>query len=135
MRLPLILALLAIAAPATAAAPIQGRWYTTERDSIITVAPCGPALCGRITTFLRKPDRPNPVDSNNPDPALRTRPILGMSVLNGFTDKGKDWRGRIYDPRSGRSYKSIVSRAADGSLQVKGCVAFICRTQIWKPVR
>ncbi|WP_375428035.1 DUF2147 domain-containing protein [uncultured Sphingomonas sp.] len=139
MRMPLLVAAIALAAPAFAAAPIGGRWITVERDSIVTVAPCGGALggklCGRITTFLKRPPTANPVDTKNPDPALRGRPILGMAVLSGFADAGKDWRGRIYDPRSGRSYKSIVSRNVDGTLKVQGCVAFLCRTQVWTPTR
>ena len=53
-------------------------------------------------------------------------------MLSGFTDQGKDWRGRIYDPRSGRSYKSILSREADGTLKVQGCIAFFCKTQVWR---
>lgn len=134
MRSP-ILALALIAAPAAAADPIAGRWYTVERDSIITVGPCGRALCGRITRFLKAPATPNPVDRNNPDPSLRARPVLGLAVLSGFTDSGKDWRGRIYDPRSGKSYRSIVSRNADGTLKVQGCVAVFCRTQVWAPAR
>ena len=131
----LALAAPALAAPAFAAAPIAGRWVTVEGDSVVTIGPCGATICGRITTFLRRPSTPNPLDVNNPDPALRRRPILGMAVLSGFADKGKDWRGRIYDPRSGRNYKSIVSRQPDGSLKVQGCVAFLCRTQVWQPAR
>ena len=133
---PLVVALLA--APAGAAAPIAGRWTTAEADSVVTIAPCaggGAKLCGRITTFLRKPDRPNPTDRNNPDPALRGRPVLGMAVLYGFADAGRDWRGRIYDPRSGKNYKSILTREADGTLKVQGCIAFFCRTQVWRQAR
>lgn len=128
--LPLALALLA--APAGAAAPIAGRWITAEGDSIVTLGPCGSKTCGRITAFLRKPDPPNPTDRNNPDPALRARPIMGMAVLYDFADAGRDWRGRIYDPRSGKSYKSILSRQADGTLKVQGCIAVFCRTQVWR---
>ncbi|WP_375403891.1 DUF2147 domain-containing protein [uncultured Sphingomonas sp.] len=140
MRTTLLLAAIALAAPAYAAAPIAGRWVTVEGDSVVTVGPCGAGaagakLCGRITTFLKRPPTPNPVDTNNPDPALRGRPILGMAVLSGFTDAGKDWRGRIYDPRSGKSYKSILRRNGDGTLKVQGCVAFLCRTQLWRPAR
>lgn len=135
MRTPLFLAALALAAPAYAAAPITGRWITVEGDSIVTIGPCGGKLCGRITTFLRRPPTANPVDGKNPDPALRGRPILGLAVLSGFADAGKDWRGRIYDPRSGKSYKSILSRNADGTLKVQGCIAFFCQTQLWKPAR
>lgn len=128
-------ALVALSALSWAAQPIAGRWVTPEGDSIVTIAPCGAQLCGRITTFLRKPDTPNPVDRNNPDPKLRGRPVLGMAVLTGFSDAGKEWRGRIYDPRSGRSYKSILRRNADGTLNVQGCIAFLCRTQVWRPAR
>ena len=139
MRMPLLLAALALATPAHAAAPIAGRWITVEGDSIVTIGPCGGAgggkLCGRITTFLKRPPTANPVDGKNPDPALRGRPILGLAVLSGFADAGKDWRGRIYDPRSGKSYKSILGRNADGTLKVQGCIAFFCQTQLWKPAR
>ena len=136
MRISLFLAALALAAPAHAAAPIAGRWITVEGDSIVTIGPCGGGkLCGRITTFLERPSTPNPLDTNNPDPALRRRPIMGLAVLSGFSDAGKDWRGRIYDPRSGKSYKSILSRKADGTLKVQGCIAFLCQTQVWRPAR
>jgi uncharacterized protein (DUF2147 family) len=133
MRIPLFLAAIALAAPAHAAAPIAGRWITVEGDSIVTIGPCGGGkLCGRITTFLKRPPNANPVDNKNPDPALRGRPILGLAVLSGFSDAGKDWRGRIYDPRSGKSYKSILSRNPDGTLKVQGCIAFFCQTQLWR---
>jgi uncharacterized protein (DUF2147 family) len=66
---------------------------------------------------------------------LRTRPILGMPILSGFVDKGNDWRGTIYDPRNGKTYKSIVSKNTDGTLAVKGCIAFFCQTQKWTPAR
>ena len=58
-----------------------------------------------------------------------------MPILSGFADAGGDWRGRIYDPRNGKSYKSIVSKNADGSLKVQGCIAIFCQTQLWKPAR
>jgi len=74
-------------------------------------------------------------DVHNTDVALRQRPILGLPVLTGFQEDGESWRGRIYDPRSGRTYRSVVSRNADGTLRVQGCVAVICRTQTWRPAR
>lgn len=132
MRSTLLLVFTFLAAPVQAAEPIAGRWVTPESDSIVTIGPCGAKSCGRITRFLKPPPTPKPTDRNNPDPALRGRPVLELAVLTGFTDRGEDWRGRIYDPRSGRSYRSILSRNADGTLKVKGCVAFLCRTQTWR---
>ena len=43
--------------------------------------------------------------------------------VTGFTDGGHLWNGRIYDPKSGKSYKSKLNRNPDGTLTVQGCVA------------
>lgn len=123
------------AASADAATPIAGRWMTEEKTAIVTVGPCGSNVCGRLTTLLKQPPSGPPVDSNNPDPALRRRPLEGLVILAGFADKGDDWRGKIYDPKSGKTYKSILKRESDGTLKVQGCIAFFCRTQRWTPVK
>lgn len=135
-RFALALVVLAgTAAPSWAATPIAGRYLTADSAGIVQVAPCGRATCGRLVQILKaKPGAPK-VDLNNRDPSLRTRPIQGIAILSGFTDHGGDWRGTIYDPRNGRSYKSIVSRNPDGSLKVQGCIAFFCQTQRWTPAR
>lgn len=138
MRLvPIAIFLLAssLAASADAATPIAGRWLTEGGKAVVVVAPCGAQLCGRIERVLKAPPGATGRDTNNPDKALKSRPIVGVAVLSGFADAGGDWRGRIYNPEDGKSYKSIVSRAADGSLSVKGCIAFFCRTQRWTPAR
>jgi uncharacterized protein (DUF2147 family) len=123
------------AASADAATPIAGRWMTEEKTAIVTVGPCGSNVCGRLTTLLKQPPSGPPVDSNNPDPALRRRPLEGLVILSGFADKGDDWRGKIYDPKSGKTYKSILKRESDGTLKVQGCIAFFCRTQRWTPLK
>jgi uncharacterized protein (DUF2147 family) len=99
------------------------------------VGPCGGTVCGRLTQILKSQPGAPKTDVANSDPALRTRPILGMPILSGFVDKGNDWRGTIYDPRNGKTYKSIVSKNTDGTLAVKGCIAFFCQTQKWTPAR
>ncbi len=128
-------ALLLAAAPATAAVPIDGRWVVEDGTAVIAVGRCGTVTCGRIERMLHAPTTAPRTDVHNPDPALRDRPFVGISVLSGFADAGDDWRGRIYDPKSGRTYKSIVRRQPDGSLKVQGCIAFICQTQHWTPVK
>ncbi|KQR87508.1 DUF2147 domain-containing protein [Sphingomonas sp. Leaf343] len=124
----------ATATPILATTPIAGRWITEEKTAIVTIGPCGAAICGRLTTLLKQPPSGPPVDSNNPDPKLRQRPLEGLVILSGFTEKGDDWRGKIYDPRSGKTYKSILKRDANGTLKVQGCIAFFCRTQRWSLV-
>ena len=127
-----LLAALALAAPAAAADPIAGRWVTEERDAVVTIGECGAKLCGRISRFLvTPPGGADQRDINNPDRALRTRKLLGLPVLSGFQEDGDEWRGRIYDPKSGKSYRSVVRRLSATRLEVKGCIGPFCQTQIW----
>lgn len=132
MRLWAAAALLGVAAAGPA--PVTGRWLTTEGKALVEIGPCGALLCGRITRVLKPRPGGPPVDVNNPDPALRTRPIAGIVVLSGFRPDGDRWRGRIYDPESGRSYRSELIRTG-GVLKVKGCIGPFCRTQQWSAVR
>lgn len=128
-------ALLLAAAPPTAAAaaqPIAGRWITAGKTAIVEIAPCGAHRCGTIVRLLG-PSRggADPRDANNPDAKLRTRRIVGLPILTGFVDKGEDWRGQIYDPNSGKTYRSVVKVGGDGTLDVKGCVGPFCSKQVW----
>jgi uncharacterized protein (DUF2147 family) len=118
---------------ANAAKPIAGRWVTEEGDAIVTIGKCGSATCGRISKFLvPPPDGPDQRDIYNPDPEKQKRRLMGLPVLTGFTEEEELWRGRIYDPKSGKSYRSVVRRKAADRIEVKGCIAFFCQTQIWK---
>jgi uncharacterized protein (DUF2147 family) len=122
------LATMAYAAPAS----ITGRWVTKEKDAVIEISPCGAAMCGRIAKYLKTP--PNGADQkdvNNPDKSLRTRKILGISILQNLKGKEKDWHGTIYDPRNGKSYRSVVFLAKNGTLTVKGCLGPLCQSQTW----
>ncbi len=115
-----------------AAAAINGRWLTQDRDAIVEVGPCGTTICGRIAKFLVRPPQGNDQkDDNNPDPKMRSRKLLGMSVFYGMKAVGNEWKGTIYDPKSGKSYRSVVFLAKNGTLKVKGCVGPICQGQNW----
>ena len=135
MRALILMPALAIAASAAAApAPITGRWLTEGGKALVEVAPCGQQLCGRIVRVLKyTPGKPH-TDVQNPDASLRNRPIEGITILTGFTAGDDRWRGRIYDPESGRNYRSELI-AAGNTLQVKGCIAVFCRTQTWARAR
>lgn len=129
-------ALVAMATPALANGPISGRWITQEKDAVISVTKCGASLCGRVVKFLKiPPDGVNQRDGNNPNPKLRTRKVMGMPILSGFKQDGKLWRGKIYDPNSGKTYRSIVRRKSATVLEVKGCVGPFCQTQLWRKAR
>lgn len=133
LRLLAVGAALGCAAPALATDAVAGRWVTAEKDGVILIAPCGKALCGTIERFLVPPPQGlDQRDVNNPDAKLRTRKLLGMPILSGFTADGDQWRGRIYDPKSGKSYRSVIRRKGANVLEVKGCIGPFCQTQEWK---
>lgn len=133
-RVVSIILALAMAPPAGAAAPITGKWFTVGNRSIVDIAPCGAMLCGKLARIL-VPVKGTGNDTNNPDAAMHNRPLIGLNILSNFKDAGKQWEGRIYDPEHGKTYRSIVFRNGDGTLAVKGCIAFFCQTQTWKPVK
>ena len=106
-----------------AAASIKGRWTTKEKDSVVEISACGSAMCGRVSKFLRTP--PGGVDqkdTKNPKKDLRTRKILGIAVLHSLKADGDKWRGTIYDPRNGKSYRSVVYLQKNGNLDRKSVV-------------
>ena len=137
MRIVAALAAMTLAAGAVAAAapaPIAGRWISADGKALVAIGPCGALLCGRIVRVLKvDPTKPT-TDVNNPDRALRSRPIVGMVFLTGFKPDSDRWRGRIYDPQSGKSYRSELVRDG-GLLKVKGCIGPFCRTQSWTAAR
>lgn len=122
-------------AAAHAATPITGQWLTEGGKAIVTIANCGKGVCGHVTKVLKPNPKGPTVDARNPDPAKRNRPIEGLQILANFTDEGSDWRGTIYSPEAGKEYKSYLKRQPDSTLQVKGCIAVFCKTQVWKPMK
>lgn len=125
---------LGLGVAAWAAEPITGRWVTADKDAVVLIAPCGTALCGTIERFLVAPPQGNDQrDVNNPDPAKRKRRLLASTpILSAFTEEPDLWRGQIYDPKSGKSYRSVIRRKGGSMLEVKGCLGPFCQTQVWR---
>ena len=130
----LVIALLPLSAQA--AAPVTGRWVTESRDGVVEIYQCGSMICGKLAKFLVSP--PSGVgqkDIHNPNKSLRGRTILGMNILTGFKEAGDEWKGQIYDPKSGKTYRSVVYKGKSGNLVVKGCIGPFCQAQTWTVAR
>lgn len=131
-----IAGLLVLPSQAVAADSISGRWITQERDAVVEIKQCGSVTCGRIARFLiTPPDGADQRDINNPDANLRKRKLLGLPILTQFREDGSKWRGRIYDPNNGKSYRSVVKRTGPNTLEVSGCIGPFCQTQTWRRAR
>jgi len=128
-----VFAIAALAVPALAAEPIAGQWVTQDRKAVVTIGQCGASTCGKISRFLvAPPDGADQRDINNPDEAKRSRKLMGLPVLTDLRQDGDLWRGDIYDPETGKTYRSVIRRKGANTLEVKGCIAVFCQTQTWK---
>lgn len=135
LAVPAAAAVLLLAAAAARAQSPIGTWETGE--SHVEIYECGERLCGRIVA-LDEPldaDGKAKTDKNNPDPALRSRPVIGMDLIAGFSRKSdREWvGGRIYDPRDGKTYKCKMGVQDDGILKVRGYLgmSLFGKTVVW----
>lgn len=133
-RIPLVVAAFLLVG-ATHAAPeaICGRWLTADKEGLVHVyIDAHGKLAGRIVGGSGPSDR----DAKNPDPALRSRPVLGLKLMQGFSRDGDVWKGgEIYDPDEGKTYKATVRLAENdsGKLLLRGYVGLpmFGRTEEW----
>ena len=123
---------------------ILGLWNTSEKESKIEIFKCGDKYCGRIA-WLEEPNYPADddggmagrpiVDRRNPNPHFRTRPLVGLQIMEGFTYVGKNiWaKGTIYSPRVGKNYKCQMTLSAPDHLEVRGFIGIplLGGTSIW----
>ena len=137
----LALATLPAAFAEDAASPI-GTWVTGKGGAHIQIKDCGGKLCGTIV-WLKNPLDKNgkdSVDSKNPDPSLRTRKLLGLTMLSGFAHDSDDsnvWSGgEIYNPSNGKTYSCKLTMQTPSTLLVRGYVglSIFGETQTWTRV-
>ena len=118
-----------------------GVWLHANKRIRVEIAPCGDRLCGKIVWFRWPNDAQGLplVDLKNADPALRTRPLLGLTVLKGLRRAGgRTWEdGEIYNPDDGVDYRALMSIEDNGTLRVRAFVLFplLGKTQIWTRIR
>lgn len=129
--------LLLLASLASASDPL-GRWKTIDDEtgqakSIVEISRASDGtLSGTVVEILQSDKGPNPV-CDECSGARKDQPIQGMTILWGMSPKGDEWSGgTILDPAKGRTYRSKMQMHGEDRLGVSGCVAFICREQVWQ---
>ncbi|MCT8970555.1 DUF2147 domain-containing protein [Microbaculum marinisediminis] len=135
----LIALLCTTAAGAESQTPV-GTWLHANRRIQVEIYPCGNVLCGRIVWFKWPNDAQGVplVDLKNRNPALRSRPLLGLTVLRGLRRAGQNtWTdGRIYNPDDGVDYQAEMSMRDDNTLRLRAYVLLrtLGKTLIWTRV-
>jgi uncharacterized protein (DUF2147 family) len=137
-----MLATLVVAVPAGAQSPTPvGVWLHPNGRIKVAIAPCGDRLCGKLVWFHRPNDAQGQplVDFKNTNPALRKRPLLGLTILRGLRRTGeRSWSGgRIYNPDDGVDYRAKMTILNSGKLRVRAYVLLplLGKTFIWTRVR
>lgn len=130
----LALALLPVAAFAQSS-PV-GRWKTIDDEtgkvkSIVEITETNGTLQGKVVEVLQSDRGPNPV-CDKCEGANKNKPVKGMTILWGLKKDGNQWTGgTVLDPAKGKTYKSKVKLLEANKLGMSGCIAFICREQVW----
>jgi uncharacterized protein (DUF2147 family) len=135
-KTPLLAATLLASVGAFAASPAAttGDWQT-RAGSVIRIQPCGPSVCAIVVKLPT--EAPETTDTENPNPALRTRPLCGLTVGSGFhqDDPTHLSGGHLYDPKSGHTYKGTIT-ADDNTLHLRGYIgiSLFGRSDTWKRI-
>jgi len=129
-----LLAIGAAAGPALAqnSADPTGTWRVADGTARIRVVDCGTALWG-VVAWEAKPGR----DVRNPNPALHSRPTLGMPILINMrpTDEPGRWEGDIYNAQDGQIYTGTIALRKPDTLHVEGCaLGIFCGGEDWTRV-
>lgn len=134
LRSAAALGLLALAVLATGAARAQvagdpaGIWLTETGESRVRLSRCGAGYCGTLVSTVGKG-----LDANNPDPALRTRSVVGVQIVNAGHAAGDGYSGTLYNPRDGKTYSGSLRMTGPDTVEVSGCVMGVfCKRQTWK---
>lgn len=104
---------------------ILGFWQSTDNDLRVEMYAHNGKYNGRLVWFLCEGDDPPMTahrDTENPNPALRNRPWLGMNIVEGLTYQGRgEWHdGKVYDPNSGHTFDAAVRLIGSNQLTVRG---------------
>jgi uncharacterized protein (DUF2147 family) len=115
-----------------AAAEPTGEWLVKNQEARVRIEECANGLWG----FLSWTREPN-VDSNNPDPAKRSRPIVGVPIVRNLKPAGPNkWQGEAYNVANGKTYSVSISLLSDNELSIQGCVlgGLLCGGENWTRV-
>ncbi|MBS8259885.1 DUF2147 domain-containing protein [Roseibium polysiphoniae] len=132
--LMLAAALIMGGATPTLAADATGEWARPGGSSKIRISACGSALCGKLI-WLKSPRN----DTANPDPAKRTRPLLGVQIVRSMKPTGKtnQWKGKVYNAEDGKTYTGFIQMPSANRMKLEGCVmgGLICKGETWTRIK
>lgn len=119
---------------------IIGKWINSSGEAHVDITKRGDKYFGKIVWLKDPKDEKGTVktDVKNPDESLQSKPILGLEILKNFIFEDGKWTdGKIYDPKSGKTYSCNMTMKGNDILNMRGYVgiSLIGRSETWKRVR
>ena len=119
---------------------ILGKWINSTGEAHIDVYKKSNKYFGKIVWLKAPKDDKGKTktDVKNPDESLRARPILGLEMLKDFVYEDGKWTdGKIYDPKSGKTYSCNMNIKENGELNMRGYIgiSILGRSETWKRVK
>ncbi|SHN11152.1 DUF2147 domain-containing protein [Mucilaginibacter sp. OK098] len=104
---------------------ICGKWETTDKTLRVQIFMEGREYKVKLIWFSDTDGKPMAywTDRRNPNPALRSRKILGMDLLRNleYHPNTDSWEnGMIYDSKHGKEWNAAAYIDKKGQLRVKG---------------
>jgi uncharacterized protein (DUF2147 family) len=115
----------------------EGTWLSEDGGTKVRVVDCGGKLCGTVVWLDHPIDRETgkpKTDKRNPDPAKRSRPLIGLQVVSGMTPSGPNkWSGKVYNADDGHTYSAHFQLKSQTVATLQGCVlGILCKGHTWK---
>ena len=136
----LLLAFFSCSAWAQKADAILGTWANANGQDHILIYKRDDKFFGKLD-WIKFPNDENgkpKTDKNNPDPALRSRPDLGLELLKDFTFDGDNVYsgGTVYDPKNGKTYNCKMTLEGN-KLTIRGFIgiSLFGRSVTWTRVK
>lgn len=119
---------------------IIGKWINSTGEAHVDITKRGDKYFGKIVWLKEPKDEKGTVktDIKNPEESLRSKPILGLEILKNFIFEDGKWTdGKIYDPKSGKTYSCNMTLKGNDILNMRGYVgiSLIGRSETWKRVK
>lgn len=119
---------------------ILGKWVNSTGEAHVDITKRGDKYFGKIVWIKEPKDEKGNVktDAKNPEASLKSRPILGLEILKDFVFEDGKWTdGKIYDPKSGKTYSCNMTMKGNDVLNMRGYIgiSLIGRSETWKRVK
>ncbi|MGN6419873.1 MAG: DUF2147 domain-containing protein, partial [Pseudobacter sp.] len=119
---------------------VLGQWLSEDKDGKIEIYKTGDKYFGKLiwaSKMYEADGKTSRKDEKNNDASLRSRNLKDLVLLSNFIyDDGVYTDGKIYDPKSGKTYSCKMTLSGE-KLNIRGYMglSILGRTTVWSRVK